>query len=187
MFSKIKAMASAGMESLLADRSIPVSEDFINDALKSLIQDIPELTSVALDIQDGSFELVAEGKKVIPFNLRTRFEISACEISATKQVVTFRQISKTELSADKLMERILIQVFKAIACGIFRVEPTKLALEGLPGVTISGDDYTVNLAEAGKNVQLPPHIASALTIAGAVMKVKELKCVPQAIQVMIGR
>lgn len=184
MFGKLSSMFSSGVEALLADRSIPVSQDVINAALSTFAADIPEITSLSVDIQDGNFDLLVEGKRFLTLKSRTRFEIASCEISAEKQVVTFLRITPTELSADNLIDRLLILVFRAIACGIFDVEPAKLVLHGLPGVTVDGDSYTVDLSQTGIGGNM---IKSALNVAGSVMKVKELKCAPKQLQVRIGK
>ncbi|MDP2805379.1 MAG: hypothetical protein Q8O24_05500, partial [Gallionellaceae bacterium] len=162
-------------------------EDTINSGLATFAADIPEFTSLTLDIQDGSFELVAEGKKVMSFKSRTRFEIASCEISAEKQIITFHRVTPTELSADKLIDRILVSVFKAIACQIFKIEPAKFVLEGVPGITVVGDDYTVDLSQTYVAGKVTPKIEGFLKVAGMFVKVKELKCVPKAIQVVFGR
>jgi hypothetical protein len=96
-------------------------------------------------------------------------------------------MSPTELSADKLIDRILIQVFKAIACGIFQIEPAKFVLEGLPGITITGDSYTVDLSKTNISGNVSHKIESVLKYAGSLMKVKELKCAPKTLQVLIGK
>jgi hypothetical protein len=187
MFGKFKDLINTGKEALLADRTIPVSEDLINAALSKFTEGIPEISSISLDIQDGSFELVAEGKKIFTLKSRTRFEITSCEISAEKQIIIFHRMSPTELSADKLIDRILILVFKAIACGIFQIEPAKFVLEGLPGVTITGDSYTVDLSKTNIAGNVSHKIESVLKFAGSLMKVKELKCAPKTLQVIIGK
>jgi hypothetical protein len=187
MFNKFKNLLSAGAEALLADRTIPIAEGVINAALSKFAEDIPELSSLSLDIQEGSFDVVAEMRKVVTVKSRTRFEITSCEISAAKQLITFRRISTTELSAEKLLDRILIVVFKAIACGIFQIEPAKFALAGLPGITVNGDSYTVDLSQTKLAGSVTPKIESILKVTGNLMSVKELRCVPQMLQVLIGK
>jgi hypothetical protein len=142
MLNKFKKILSTGAEVLLADRIIPIAEGVINTALSTFVEDVPELSSLSLEIQDGSFEVVAKMRKVVAVKSRTRFEITSCEISAAKQLVTFRRISPTELSSEKLLDRILIQIFK-----IFQIEPAKFAVERLPGMTVNGDSYTVDLSQ----------------------------------------
>lgn len=187
MFSKLSNLFSTGVESLLADRTIPIPEGAINFSLSNFVEGIPKLSSLSLDIQDGSFELLAEGRKLVIIKSRTRFEITSCEISAEKQLVTFRRISPTELSADKLINRVLIQVLKAIACGIFQIEPAKFVLEGLPGITVNGDSYTVDLSQTDIAGNITPKIEGILKVAGSLMKVKELKCAPKMLQAVIGK
>ena len=172
---------------LFKDRTIPIAEGVINAALSKFSEDVPELSSLSLDIQEGNFELVAEGKKILTLKSRTRFEITSCEISAEKQIITFLRISPTELSADKLLDRILIQIFKAIACGIFQIEPAKFALEGLPGMTVNGDSYTVDLSQTKLAESVTNKVGIMLQVTGNLMKVKELRCVPKTLQVLIGK
>jgi hypothetical protein len=191
MFSKLftagKEAFNAAQTVLLADQHIPISEAVINMALSNFAKDIPEITSLSLNVQEGYFDLLADGKKVLAFKSSTRFEIASCEISADKQIVTFHRISPLELSADKLIDRILIAVFKAIACQIFQVDPAKFVLEGMPGITVDGDNYTVDLSKSSMAGNVTPKIEGILTLAGSFMKVKELKCFPGAIQVVVGR
>jgi hypothetical protein len=191
MFGKLisagKEAFDAGKAVLLADRHLPISETVINLALSNFANDIPELTSLSLNVKEGYFDLLVEGKKVLTFKSSTRFEISSCEISAAKQIVTFHRISPTELSADKLVDRILIAVFKAIVCQLFQVEPARFVLNGMPGITVDGDNYTVDLSKTSIAGNVTPKIEGILMLAGSIMKVKELKCVPNAIHVVIGR
>jgi hypothetical protein len=175
------------IDSLLKDRTLPVSEGIINPALAKFAEDVPELASLSLDIQEGSFELAAEVRKVVTIKSRTRFEITSCEISGAKQLITFRRISPTELSADKLLDRILIVVFKAIACGIFQIEPAEFVLEGLPGMTVNGDSYTVDLSQTKLAESVSSKIKGTLLFTGNLMVVKELRCVPKTLQVLIGK
>jgi hypothetical protein len=191
MFSKLltvgKEAFNTAQTALLADRVIPISEAVINSALSNFTKDIPEISSLSLNVQEGFFDLLAEGKKVVTFKSSTRFEIASCEISADKQIVTFHRISPTELSADKLIDRILIAVFKAIACQLFQIEPSKFVLDGMPGITVDGDNYTVDLSKTTIAGNVTPKIEGVLTLVGFFMKVKELKCAPKEIQVVIGR
>ncbi|GEM_PF-5031200 len=191
MFSKLLAAGkeafNTAQTALLADRAIPISEALINSALSNFTKDIPEISSLSLNVQEGYFDLLADGKKVVTFKSNTRFEITSCEISAEKQIITFHRISPTELSADKLIDRILIAVFKAIACQIFQIEPAKFVLNGMPGITVDGDNYTVDLSKTSMAGNVTPKIEGILTLAGSLIKVKELKCVPNAIQVIVGR
>jgi len=187
MFSKLSNLFSTGMEALLSDRTIPISEEVINSALSTFMADIPEISALSVDIQDGYFDLLAEGKKILTLKSRTRFEITSCEISAGKQTVTFRRVSPTELSADKYIDRILILLFKAIACRIFQIEPAKFVLEGVPGITINGDGYTVDLSQTDIAGNITPKIEGILKVAGSLMKVKSLKCAPKTLQMVIGR
>jgi hypothetical protein len=187
MFNQFKNLLRVGAEALLADRTLPIAEELINAYLSKFAEDVPELSSLSMDIQEGSFELVAEVRKIVSVKSRTRFEITSCEISAAKQLITFRRISPTELSADKLLDRILVQVLKAITCGIFQIEPTQFALEGLPSMTVDGDSYTVDLSQTKLAGSVTPKIENVLKITGNLMKVKELKCVPKTLQVLIGK
>ena len=187
MFNKIWSKFGSIIDELVADRSIPVAESVINSTLSNFAQDTPEISSLALDIQDGSFELLVEGKKFLTLKSRTRFEIASCEISAEKQIVTFRRVSPTELSADKLTDRILVMVFKAIACGIFQVEPAKFVLDGQPGITVEGDSYTVDLSKTAASEQVSTKVQAVLSVAGSFLRVKELKCAPKQLQVVVGR
>lgn len=187
MLDKFKKLISTGADVLLADRTIPIAEGVINAALAKFAADIPELSSLSLDIQEGSFELVAEVRKVVTVKSRTRLAITSCEISAAKQLITFRRISPTELSADKLLDRILVQILKAITCGIFQIEPAKFVLEGLPGVTVNGDSYTVDLSQTTLAESVSSKIKGALLLTGNLMGVKELRCVPKMLQVLIGK
>jgi len=187
MLSTLKKLLNSGVEIMLADHTIPISEEVINAALAIFAEGIPEITSLGLDIQDGSFELLAEGKKVLTLKLCTRFEITSCEISANKQLITFRRISPTDLSADKLLDRLVIEVFKAVACGIFQIEPAKFILERQPGITVKGDNYTVDLSQTEIAGNAIPKIESVLKATGLLMKVKHLRCVPNTLQVLIGR
>lgn len=187
MFSKLSNLFNTGVEVLLADRIIPISEEVINSALSTFMANIPEISALSVDIQDGYFDLLAEGKKILTLKSRTRFEITSCEISAGKQIATFRRTSPTELTADKLIDRILILLFKAIACRIFQIEPAKFVLEGVPGITIEGDSYTVDLSQTDIAGNVTHEIEGVLKVAGALMKVKALKCAPKMLQVVIGR
>lgn len=186
VFSKLSKLVNTGVPALPADRNIPVAEEIINVALSNFAQDIPEISALALDIQEGSFEMLVEGKKFLTLKSRTRFEISSCEISAEKQIVTFRRISPTELSADKLTDRILVMVFKAIACGIFQVEPAQFVLEGQPGITVDGDNYTVDLSKTVISERVSAKVQGILSVAGSFLRVKELRCAPKQLQVVIG-
>jgi hypothetical protein len=57
----------------------------------------------------------------------------------------------------------------------------------MPGITVDGDNYTVDLSKTSIAGNVTPKIEGILMLAGSIMKVKELKCVPNAIQVVIGR
>lgn len=187
MFSKLSNLFSTGVEALLSDRTIPISEEVINSALSTIMENIPEISALSVEIQDGYFDVLAEGKKILTLKSRTRFEITSCEISARKQIATFRRTSPTELTADKLIDRILILLFKAIACRIFQIEPAKFVLGGVPGITIDGDSYTVDLSQTDITGNVTPKIEGILKVAGSLMKVKELRCAPKTLQVVIGR
>lgn len=78
MLDKFKKLISTGADVLLADRTIPIAEGVINAALAKFAADIPELSSLSLDIQEGSFELVAEVRKVVTVKSRTRLAITSC-------------------------------------------------------------------------------------------------------------
>ena len=187
MFNKLSNLFKTGAEALLADRKIPISENVVNSALASFAEGIPELSILSLDIQDGYFDLLAEGKKILTLKSRTRFETVSCEISAEKQIVTFHRVSPTELSADNFIDRIMITVFKAIACRIFQIEPADFILNGQPGITVNGDSYTVDLSQTDITGNVTPKIEGILKVAGSLMKVKELRCAPKTLQVLIGR
>jgi hypothetical protein len=187
MLSKLITQFQSGVELLLADRTIPISEDVINSALSKLTEGVPALTSLTIDIQDGFFELLAEGRKVLAIKSRTRFEITSCEISANKQIINFRRISSTELSADNMIDRMLISLFKAILSRIFQIEPANYILKGVPGLVVEGDNYSVDLSQTDIAVNVTQKIEYVLKAAGSLMKVKELKCVPKILQVLIGK
>jgi hypothetical protein len=186
MLNKFKNLLSTGAEVLLADRAIPIAGGIINTALSKFAEDIPELASLSLDIQEGSFELAAEVRKVVTIKSRTRLAITSCDISAAKQLITFRRISPTELSADKLLDRIFIKVFKVIA-KIFQIELANFVLKRLPGMTVNGDSYTVDLSQTKLAESVSSKIKGALLFTGNLMVVKELRCVPKTLQVLIGK
>ncbi|WP_031597603.1 hypothetical protein [Ferrovum myxofaciens] len=187
MFDNLSNLFSKTVGSILADRAIAIPQNSINAALSVMVITIPELSALSMEIHDGNFDLLVEGKKVISFKARVRFEITSCEISSEKQKIVFKRISPTEMTADGLINRILLTVFMAIICQIFNIEPANLVLKGQSWIAVDGDNYIVDLAKTALSAQITPQIETALNIAGSFMHIKGLRCMAEKIEVMIGR
>jgi hypothetical protein len=186
MFSRLSEMFNKVVDVLLADHVIPISQSTINTALSVMATTIPELTLLSMEIHDGSFDLLAEGKKVIAFKTRISFEVTSCEISAEKQVIVFRRISPTEIIADRLIDKILLLIFESIVCRAFNIEPANLILEGQPGVTVQAENYRVDLSQTNLSGQVTTQLKAALDAIGSLMRVKNIRCVPETIELLIG-
>lgn len=186
MFNNLLGSIFNAAKGLLADRTIPIPQAAINTALLGMVESIPELTALSVEIHDGSFDLIAEGKKMLTFKSRTKFEITSCVISAEKQIISFKRISPTDLESDGLLDRILIMVFKTLLCGIFQIEPAKLMLEGQPGITIHDDNYIVDLSQTAVSKQITPKIEGVLNAVCSIVQVKELQCATETINALVG-
>jgi hypothetical protein len=58
---------------------------------------------------------------------------------------------------------------------------------GQPGITIQGGSYVVDLSKTELSGQVTPKIEAVLNVVGSLMRVKELRCAPEKIEVLIGR
>ncbi|MHB1300937.1 MAG: hypothetical protein ACYCY8_08745 [Burkholderiales bacterium] len=187
MFDWMKSKLKETVDAVLADRAISISQNAINTALAAMVISTPELTALSLNIHDGNFDLLVEGKKVVTFKSRIRFEITSCEISTEKQLICFRRISPAEITVEGFLDRILLAIFSTLVCRIFQIEPASFVLKGQPGFTVQGDSYTVDLSQTDLSAQITPQIESILNVVGSFVRVKELRCTHEKIEVLIGR
>jgi hypothetical protein len=154
--------------------------------LLAAVASIPELTALSVEINEGNFDLLAKGKKVLAFESRTRFEITSCEISAEKQIIVFRRMTPTDMTADGFLDRMLLNVFKAIISSIFQIDPANLVLQEQPGITIQDDIYTIDLTKMNISGQISSKITGLLNMVGSIARVKEIHCATAAFNVLVG-
>ena len=126
----------------------PVPEVAVNLALSLYRKkQMPELERLEIKVLDGCFEIHVKGQKGISFESISTFEFESCEISPTKQLLTLRQVGKTQAAAKAFHERIVLAVVQAIFLVILRTDPAAYVLKKEPGIQVSGDRYIINLAE----------------------------------------
>lgn len=147
-FDGLKGRLNDMLKDYVESRVWPVPEAAVNLAL-SLYQkkQMPELERLEIKVLDGCFEIHVKGRKGVSFESVSKFTFESCEISSEKQVLTLRQLGKTQAVAETLQEQILLAVVQAVFLVVLRTDPAAYVLKKEPGVHVAEGLYTINLAE----------------------------------------
>ena len=153
MFSlkgKLKDLAGSAAQHLSA-RTIPVPQSAVNAGLKHAIDDVPEVDSLTLTIQDGHFEALAHVRKgMLMMDMRAdatlRFAIERARISASEQWIELRQIGDMKLKGRDVADKIAIAIVEAVVFALLKVDPVEAATRGIPSVRRTGDLLHIDAA-----------------------------------------
>ncbi|MEK8088756.1 hypothetical protein [Thermithiobacillus plumbiphilus] len=148
MFGNIKSKLKQAVGNYVENRSWPVPESAVNLALEVYLTQIPEIKGVQVKVLEGSFEVYATVRKgVVALQSCSTFVVESCEISSERQILTLRQTGKTSTAGERLHDRIVLAVVQALFAVVLRIDPAAYLLKNQPGISVSGDLYTIDLAQ----------------------------------------
>ena len=134
-------------------------------------------TTVNLTCLPGAITLAGETRAAgLPLTYSTRFALEACEISPTRKVLTLRRLDAIDLGGNSLATALYARIVKTLICGLFGIDPARLALRGVAGVTVEKDLITADLDAMGATdiileaikEKLPPAVVPLLEEFGVI-------------------
>lgn len=177
----LSALKTAATE-LTKDRTLTLPQGLLNQHVSKVLKQ-GNVEDISLDIGNGHFDVRARVRKFGTYWVQTRFTIVAADISASRQVVTLQRVEATQISAASFVGAVLAKLAGLIP----GKDLMDVVLARQPGIAVGrGGVIEVDLAMTSAAEVVTGQLGQYLKVAGSVVRVKELRCVAGAVEVVVG-